>query len=489
MSRRNPQKTHAAHSYTPGVGISQAFASRYSSVLLLLLVVIVEAAVVRFVIRDLRSAGREVQTIYASSVLGLRNIGSLQYDAQETRRSTLYALSTKDSNLQIEYADQSREADRRVTAGIAECLQQSDLPREIDAARKLQRDWTAYLQARDEVLASILEGSTEEAIAFDLAQGVPLFDRVRGDLEEIQRLYDQEASQDLADLAILAHGSVIRLIAVLVCTVFLVSIFVWVLQKNRMDSTLQFAKMQVEFAASVSHELRTPIAVLCSAVDNIADGLVRGKDQVSSYVGVIRNQSRQIEGLVAQVLLFAASQNGEGRYSMQPVAVTEIIESAVANTAELVRKSGIVLEKHVDPSLPLVLGDITALSQCLQNLITNALKYGGTGRWIGIEASCEEAKGRHKKHIRIGVSDRGNGIEASEMRHIFEPFYRSPVAAASQIHGTGLGLSIAKSLAEAMDGRLSVTSEVGVGSVFTLSLPVIEDINALQEEQVGVRGQ
>lgn len=489
MSERNPPKTHAARSYTPRTGMPHAFVPRYSSVLLLVLLVIVECVVVRYVIRDLGAAGREVQTMYASSVLGLRRLGSLQYDAQETRRSTLYALSTKDSNLQIEYADQSREADRRVTAGIAECLQQSDLPREIDAARKLQRDWTAYLQARDEVLASILEGSTEEAIAFDLAQGVPLFDRVRGDLEEIQRLYDQEASQDLADLAILARGSVIRLIAVLVCTVFLVSIFVWVLQKNRMDSTLQFAKMQVEFAASVSHELRTPIAVLCSAVDNIADGLVRGKDQISSYVNVIRNQSRQIEGLATQVLLFAASQNGEGRYSMQPVAVTEIIESAVANTAELVRKSGVVLEKHVDPSLPLVLGDISALSQCLQNLITNALKYGGTGRWIGIDASCEETKGRQKKHIRIGVSDRGNGIEASEMRHIFEPFYRSPAVTASQIHGTGLGLSIAKSLAEAMDGRLSVTSEVGVGSVFTLSLPVIEDINALQEEQVGVRGQ
>ena len=341
MSGRNPQKAHAAHSYTPRVGIPQAFVSRYSSVLLLLLVVIVEASVVRYVIRDLRSAGREVQTIYASSVLGLRNIGSLQYDAQETRRSTLYALSTRDSNLQIEYADQSREADRRVTAGIAECLQESDLPREIDAAQKLQRDWRAYLEARDEVLASILEGSTKEAVAFDLAQGVPLFDRVRGDLEEIQRLYDQEAAQDLTDLSMLARGSVIRLIAVLVCTVFLVSIFVWVLQKNRVDSALQFAKMQVDFAASVSHELRTPIAVLCSAVDNVADGLVRGKDQISSYVSVIRNQSRQIESLATQVLLFAASQNGEGRYSMQPVAVPEIIESAVANTAELVRKSGV----------------------------------------------------------------------------------------------------------------------------------------------------
>jgi signal transduction histidine kinase len=159
----------------------------------------------------------------------------------------------------------------------------------------------------------------------------------------------------------------------------------------------------------------------------------------------------------------------------------------VADTAEFVRKSGLVLEKRIDPRLPLVLGDATALSQCLQNLITNALKYGNTGRWIGIEATCEQTKGRHKKHIRIGISDRGNGIEASEMRHIFEPFYRSPAAIASQIHGTGLGLSIAKSLAEAMDGRLSVSSEVGVGSVFTLSLPIFEDINALQEEQEGVR--
>lgn len=489
MSERSPQMTHAAHSYTPRVGMSQAFVPRYSSVLLLLVVVIVEAAVVRFVIRDLRSAGREVQTIYASSVLGLRNIGSLQYDAQETRRSTLYALSTKDSNLQVEYADQSREADRRVTAGIAVCLQESDLPREIEASQKLQRDWKAYLEARDEVLASILEGSTKEAIAFDLAQGVPLFDRVRGDLEEIQRLYDQEASQDLADLSALERGSVIRLIAVLVCTIFLVSIFVWVLQKNKVDNALQFARMQVDFAASVSHELRTPISVLCSAVENIADGLVRGKDQISSYASVIRNQSRQIEGLVSEVLLFAASQNGEGRYSMQPVAVPDIIDSAVADTAELVQKSGFVLEKHIPPELPLVLGDMTALSHCLQNLITNALKYGGTGRWIRIDASCEETKGRHNKQIRIDVSDCGNGIGPSEMRHIFEPFYRSPAAISSQIHGTGLGLPIAKTLAEAMRGRLSVTSEVGIGSVFTLRLPVFEEISALQGKQEGVRVQ
>jgi len=469
-------------SFSPRVGTNPAFLSRYSSALLLLLVVGLEAGVVRFVIRDFRSANSEVQRMYAWSVLGLRRIGGLQYDAQETRRSTLYALTTNDSNLQVEYADQSREADRRVTEGIAEYLQQAQLPREVELGQRLQRDWLAYLDVRNEVLASILEGSTKEAVARDLSQGVPLFDRVRQDLEETQRVYDEQASERLANVAALASRSVIRLIGVLLCTVVLVSVFVWVLQKSKMRSTLQLARMQMDFAASVSHELRTPLAVLCSAVDNIADGVVTGKEQMAKYGAVIRNQSRQINGLVNQVILFASTQDGKGRYSMRPLPVREVVESAVTGTTQLIQKAGFTLEQHIAPSLPQVLGDLPALSQCLQNLITNALKYGDQGRWISICASCEDSKDHHPE-VRISVLDRGKGIDRSELPHIFEPFYRSPAAVADQIHGTGLGLPIAKSLAEAMGGRLSVTSEVGVGSIFTLHLPVIAEINEEDSSQ------
>jgi len=469
-------------SFSPRVGTNPAFLSRYSSALLLLLVVGLEAGVVRFVIRDFRSANSEVQRMYAWSVLGLRRIGGLQYDAQETRRSTLYALTTNDSNLQVEYADQSREADRRVTEGIAEYLQQAQLPREVELGQRLQRDWLAYLDVRNEVLASILEGSTKEAVARDLSQGVPLFDRVRQDLEETQRVYDEQASERLANVAALASRSVIRLIGVLLCTVVLVSVFVWVLQKSKMRSTLQLARMQMDFAASVSHELRTPLAVLCSAVDNIADGVVTGKEQMAKYGAVIRNQSRQINGLVNQVILFASTQDGKGRYSMRPLPVRDVVESAVTGTTQLIQKAGFTLEQHIAPSLPQVLGDLPALSQCLQNLITNALKYGDQGRWISICASCEDSKDHHPE-VRISVLDRGKGIDRSELPHIFEPFYRSPAAVADQIHGTGLGLPIAKSLAEAMGGRLSVTSEVGVGSIFTLHLPVIAEINEEDSSQ------
>jgi signal transduction histidine kinase len=473
-SEREPQTMQGASVFAPPIGRTPGFLSRYSSALLLLLVVGLEAGVVQFVIRDFHSANAEVQRMYAWSVLGLRRIGGLQYDAQETRRSTLYALTTNDSNLQVEYADQTREADKRVTEGIAEYLQQAQLPGEIAVGNRLHADWLAYLNVRDEVLALILEGSTKEAVALDLSQGVPLFDRVRQDLEEIKRLYDDQASQRLANVAALARRSVARLIGVLFCTLFLASVFVWIVQRNKMSSTLQLARMQMDFVASVSHELRTPLAVLCSAADNLADGVVNGKEQLARYSLVIRNHSRQINGLVNEVILFSSTQNGKGRYMLHPLEVLGIIESAIDGTTELIQRAGFTLEKQVEPALPRVMGDSAALSQCLQNLVTNALKYGDRGRWISIRACLAESKERRRREIRISVHDRGNGIDRSDLPHIFEPFYRSPAAVAGQIHGAGLGLPIAKSLAEAMGGSLSVRTEMGVGSVFTLHLPVTE---------------
>ena len=148
-------------------------------------------------IRDLRSGNLETQQMYAGSVLGLRQIGELQYQAQETRRSTLYALTTNDSNLQVEYADQSNLADDKVTQGISDYLQEARTPQEIEVGRGLQEHWSAYHDIRKEVLASILEGSTKEAVDLDLTSGVPSFEVVRLDLEDIKRLYDEQASKSV----------------------------------------------------------------------------------------------------------------------------------------------------------------------------------------------------------------------------------------------------------------------------------------------------
>jgi len=446
--------------------------SRYSSTLLLLMVFFVETGVVVFVIRDLRAADQEAQRMYAGSVLGLRGIGELQYEAQETRRSTLYALTTNDSNLQVEYADQSRNADSRVTRGISDYLAHARMPREVEVGQRLERDWAAYLKVRDEVLASILEGGIKEAVDLDLMGGVPSFDRVRQDLEEVKRLYDEQASQRLAVVDASSRRSAGRLVGVLCFTLLFASVSVWAIQRSKMMNALKLAKLQMDFVASVSHELRTPLAVICASAQNIADGVVEEKEQLAKYGSVIRNHSRHLTELVNQILLFASTREGRTHYVLRPLQVSQIIESVLRNTRETVEEAGFVVEVFVEPDLPGVVGDLTALAQCLQNLIANAVKYGGGHPPITLRAVLRRDHGHGKDEILISVEDRGIGIDSADLPHIFEPFYRSPRVAAAQIHGTGLGLPLARSIAEAMGGKITVVSKLGAGSVFTLHLPV-----------------
>ncbi|HEY6972001.1 MAG TPA: HAMP domain-containing sensor histidine kinase [Candidatus Angelobacter sp.] len=238
------------------------------------------------------------------------------------------------------------------------------------------------------------------------------------------------------------------------------------------------ARLQMDFVASVSHELRTPLAVISSAAENITDGVVAGKQQLSQYGAEIKNQARHLIQLVEQILLFAATRNKRHHYNLRPLRVEDVIEAALKDTAGMIEENRIVVEQEIAPNLPPVIGDLTALSHCLQNLITNAIKYGGDARWMRIKAGVNEENGRLEE-VQITVEDKGLGIGASELRHIFEPFYRSRTAAAAQIHGTGLGLPLARDIAEAMGGRLTVTSEPGKGSCFMLYLK-FADVSVVQ---------
>src|SRR5437016_4438433 len=357
-----------------------ALASPYNSSLLLLIVFLVVTVVGLFVIRDLHATNVEAQKMYAGSVQGLQRIGELQYEVQETRRSTFYALTTNDSNLQLEYADQSREADRLVNEGISEYLRQPRLPHEIEVGRRLQLDWSSYLGVRNEVLASILEGSTKEAVNLDLKGGVPSFERVRQDLQEIKRLYDGQASQQLANVAATSRRTIFRLIGVLGITLALASASVWAIQRSKMLGAIQLAKLQMEFVASVSHELRTPLAVISSAADNIADGLVQSKDALKIYGDTIQRQSRHMTELVDEVLIFAATKDRKSHFVSHTVDVPEILHSVLRQTPELATASGFHVELEIEPGLPPVKGDSSALARCFQNMIVNAIKYSGKSR-------------------------------------------------------------------------------------------------------------
>jgi two-component system sensor histidine kinase SenX3 len=231
----------------------------------------------------------------------------------------------------------------------------------------------------------------------------------------------------------------------------------------------RLAMLQMDFVAAVSHELRTPVAAILSISENIVDGIVEDEQQLLRYGGMMKNQAKRLNHLVEQVLRFAATQRSMTDYTIRTLQIADVIDEVLENMANLVSASGFVIHRSIEAELPLVEADFRVLSQCLQNLITNAIKYGGEDKWIGVRAASSGAG--PAREVRITVEDHGIGIDHGELKHIFEPFYRSPKVAESQVHGTGLGLALARSFAEAMGGRLTVVSEPGQGSAFTLHLP------------------
>lgn len=229
----------------------------------------------------------------------------------------------------------------------------------------------------------------------------------------------------------------------------------------------RLARLQMDFVAGVSHELHTPLAVICSAAENLADGVVEAKQQVKNYGALIREEGRRLAEMVEQVLVFAAQQGGRQEYQRQPLQMAEVIEAALESVRTTIDSSGAVVEKRLDPALPPVMGNASALARCIQNLISNALKYGGHCPWVCIQARKEETQ--TGVEVQVDVEDSGAGIEADDLPHIFEPFYRGKDK--GQIRGTGLGLNLARDIAEAMKGSLTVRSAPGKGSCFTLHLP------------------
>jgi len=241
----------------------------------------------------------------------------------------------------------------------------------------------------------------------------------------------------------------------------------------------RLARMQMEFVAGVSHELRTPLAVISSAAENIADGVIEDRERVVQYGHSILKQSRQLTQLVEQVLLYASSENARRRLDIRAVEVAPAVEAALEGTAAMVKDSCFTVDCHFEPQLPPVRADFNALVQCLQNLITNAVKYGGENCWLGIRtASAMRAGG--EREVLLTVEDRGLGIGRDEIRQIFEPFFRGASAIDAQIHGTGLGLPLARTLVEAMGGKLAAESEPGRGSSFIIHLPVADGARAAE---------
>jgi signal transduction histidine kinase len=245
----------------------------------------------------------------------------------------------------------------------------------------------------------------------------------------------------------------------------------------------RLARLQIEFVAGVTHELNTPLTAIRSAGQNLAAGVVAEPGQVRRYGNLIESEGRRLSDMVGQALELAGIQSGRRVYHPRPVEVRDVVDGALQDCRWLLQEKSIEVEKDVDRDLPLVLADPSALRRAVQNLVENAIKYGGRAGWIGVRAR-QAPSGQ----VEITVSDRGPGIRREDLPHLFKPFFRGRDAAAGGIPGSGLGLSLVNHIAEAHGGRVTVAAGASGaagsgGSAFTLSLPAqaAEQVQAVEE--------
>lgn len=230
----------------------------------------------------------------------------------------------------------------------------------------------------------------------------------------------------------------------------------------------KLAAQQMEFVAGVSHELRTPLAVIQSTSYNLAKGMIADTRRVQQYGEVIQTESRRLINQVEQMLSFAGIQSGRQHYDLRPLQIAEVVERAFAEYAAAFAADDWQIEQEIEADLPPVLADEQALESAVKNLLQNALKYAASGKHLSIRATSEK-----RKTIQLTITDQGSGIDAKDLPHIFEPFYRGKKAWDSPAPGTGLGLSLVERHLLAFGGRVTVKTS-SAGTAFTLYLPAQE---------------
>jgi signal transduction histidine kinase len=174
--------------------------------------------------------------------------------------------------------------------------------------------------------------------------------------------------------------------------------------------------------------------------------------------------------MVEQVLDYAGIAGVARPDAARPVDLGRITADVMESCAPLATAARVHIDHDIASDLPVILGDPQALRSAIQNLVTNALKYGADGGWVGIDVRASGSGS--KRAVTVTVRDRGLGVDADDRRHVFEPFYRGRRAIDAQVRGNGLGLSLVKRIAEAHGGRVALASEPGAGAAFTLSVPV-----------------
>jgi two-component system phosphate regulon sensor histidine kinase PhoR len=219
-----------------------------------------------------------------------------------------------------------------------------------------------------------------------------------------------------------------------------------------------------DFVANASHELRTPLTSIRGFVEALEDGAIGDPATATRFLGKIRTHADRMTALMDDLLELSRLEAGSRPPRFESVDVAELVEDIVGSFAASAaqKKQKLKAEARDDTH---VVTDPDRLRRVLECLVENAVKYTPTSGEVRLTVRT------HDNGLTIDVQDNGPGIPAEHLPRIFERFYRVDKARSRELGGTGLGLSIAKHLAEGMGAALSVASEVGRGSCFSVAVP------------------
>ena len=269
------------------------------------------------------------------------------------------------------------------------------------------------------------------------------------------------------------------ILALVACLASLIAFWYLVVQGQRQQKLIrtldtsekklkEASKIQEQFVANISHEIRTPMnAILGFAGLLQKTGLDKNQHE---YVRSIRSSAENLLTIINDILDLSRIESGMMHIERLPFNLRELLDSLATMMNVKAKSRNLYLITEIDQSIPQILkGDAVRLTQILINLLSNALKFTHEGG-VSIKVDCVEKKDEIAS-VRIIISDTGIGIEPAKQKTIFERFHQAQPETTRRYGGTGLGLSIVKQLVEIQNGTISVDSEPGKGSVFTVVLP------------------
>ena len=226
----------------------------------------------------------------------------------------------------------------------------------------------------------------------------------------------------------------------------------------------QLNSMRRDFVSNLSHELRTPVSVIRANSETLLDGALENKKDAKIFAKAILHNSERLSSMVSNLIDLSRIEYGDLKLNIKGINFDSFMESFLVSMNTIAKKIDIKI--NYSPSHEtLILADIQALERIMNNLLDNALKYSNPGSSIEISTKDQG------KMIKIMVADSGIGVSNEDQEHIFDRFYRTASARASENEGSGLGLAIVKNLINSLNGEVGITPKDKSGSIFWFTLP------------------